>query len=450
MGIVRSTWKIFRLGLLGTGAGWMFALLTFNFNRVTDSDLGAAAILITTLIGLHHFLSPFQVFWGRLADRYPLWGYRRSPHILLSAIGGSILFVLLPGLAIELGQHNPLAIGLAFIIFSTFGILMSANGGASNALVAEVTTERERDAAVAVFRIMMIVSIILTAGVSKMLMPTYDPQQMQYLYNLTPLIVITATVLGLIGLEKRLSPHEHRVLMAQPRVESSDTGAFQLAWQLLSTNRQVRWFFVFVLLSIMGIFLQDAILEPFGAEVFGLIQAETATFTQIWGGSVLLSMIILVTITRFRPIPKKALATVGGVGTALGLLLIALTSMTKQQALLEPGLIVLGISTGVFNIGAVTMMMEMTIDGHTGIYMGLWGMANGLGNGLANALSGTLKTAFIETGLFQVGPGYGLIFGIEALMMLLAVMVLRHISVQEFRSLSQAEITTAMVFDTAT
>lgn len=72
--------KVLRLALPKLGVGWMFALLTSNFNRVSIVELGVMAIIVTTMIGLHHFLSPFQVVWGRIADSHPVFGLRRTPY----------------------------------------------------------------------------------------------------------------------------------------------------------------------------------------------------------------------------------------------------------------------------------------------------------------------------------------------------------------------------------
>ncbi len=57
MGFLRLLIKTIRLAITRIGAGWMFALLTFNFNRVAIADLGAIAVIVTSLIGLHHFIS---------------------------------------------------------------------------------------------------------------------------------------------------------------------------------------------------------------------------------------------------------------------------------------------------------------------------------------------------------------------------------------------------------
>jgi BCD family chlorophyll transporter-like MFS transporter len=119
---MRLAVKTLRLGLIRIGIGWMFALLALNFNRISIVGLGAPGVIVTTLIGLHHFLAPLQVFWGRLADHYPLWGYRRTPYILISALVSSLLFLALPTLAIDLGSHAPGAIGLAIGLFVMGGM----------------------------------------------------------------------------------------------------------------------------------------------------------------------------------------------------------------------------------------------------------------------------------------------------------------------------------------
>ncbi len=444
--------KTIRLSLIRVGIGWMFALLTFNFNRVSMVDLGAMGLIVATLIGLHHFLSPFQVFWGRLADRYPLFGYRRTPYIVLSTLVGSLIFLALPSIAIGLGQGSLATIALAFVLLAIFGLAMAANGSAAFALLAEVADERERGFVVAVTHTVLILSAIIAAGVAKVVVPEYSPEQMQFFYNLTPLGALSTTRLGVLGLERRITPAQHAELLrrAETTQATAPADGFRTALGLLQTNRQIRLFFWFVLLAIMGIFLQDAILEPFGGEVFHMTLAETSSFTQIWGGGVLLGMLLIGLASRLRPLSKKLLATGGGLGAGLGMGLVALSSVAQAEALLHPALLLVGFSVGMFNVGAMAMMMEMTVEGSTGLYMGLWGMAQGLGNGSANVLGGALHTALIETHLLRPDAAYGLIFGLEALLMVAAVLVLRSISVQEFKGLETNDLTSVMALDTAT
>ncbi len=451
MGLLRFAVKTFRLSLMRVGAGWMFALLTFNFNRVSIADLGAMAVIVTSLIGLHHFISFFQVYWGRFTDRYPIFGLRRTPYVILSNVGAALIFMALPSIAVGLGERSLVATIEAFLLIFLFGVLMAMNGSSSNALIAEVTTPKERGAVVAFIWATVIISGIVSAGVSRVIMPVYTPESMQFLYNLTPLIVTVTVLLGVVGLEKPISKEEHRRLLenAPEKGEAGPLETWRVASGLMKQNVQVRGFFVFVLLAIMGIFLQDAILEPFGAEVFGLPQKDTAAFQQAWGAGALVGMLGIGILSSIFPIAKKTIATLGGMGVAAALALLSISAITHQQGIIMPALMIMGLGIGLFNVGALAMMMEMTIEGQTGLYMGMWGMAQGLGNGFANVLSGLGHTVVIEGGLLSPALGYGLVFGLEALLMVTAIGVLRGISVQEFKGLSRQDITATLAMDTA-
>lgn len=448
MALLRLLVKTVRLAIVRVGAGWMFALLTFNFNRVTIADLGAIAVIVTSLIGLHHFISFFQVFWGRFADRNPILGYRRTPYIILSSLTASLVFMLLPSVAISLGERSFIGSIEAILLIAVFGVCMAMNGSSSNALIAEVTTPKERGGVVAFVWASVIISGIVSAVVAGQIMPQYSPEAMQQLYNLTPIVVLVSLSVGLLGMERRISKEEHAALLAaQPAENAMPLGTFRVARGLLRTNPQVRGFFLFVLLAIMGIFLQDAILEPFGAEVFGLSQRETAAFQQAWGGGALLGMLGIGLISSIFPIAKKTIATLGGFGVAGGLALIAASAATMQVALINPGLMLMGLGIGFFNVGALSMMMEMTVEGQTGLYMGLWGMAQGLGNGFANVLSGAFHTAVIETGILSHAAGYAMLFGVEALLMVIAIGILRGISVQAFKGLTRQDVGAVLAMD---
>lgn len=451
MGLLRFAVKTFRLSLMRVGAGWMFALLTFNFNRVTIADLGAMAVIVTTLIGLHHFISFFQVYWGRFTDRYPIFGLRRTPYVILSNIGAALIFMALPSVAIGLGERSLLATIEAFALIFLFGVLMAMNGSSSNALIAEVTTPKERGAVVAFIWATVIISGIVSAGVSRAIMPQYSPESMQFLYNLTPIIVTVTVMLGVLGLEKPISKEEHRKLLAAApeKGEAGPIETWRVAKSLMGRNPQVRGFFLFVLLAIFGIFLQDAILEPFGAEVFNMPQKDTAAFQQMWGAGALLGMLGIGILSSIFSIQKKTIATLGGLGVAGGLALLMISAITYHREIIQPALFIMGLGIGFFNVGALAMMMEMTVEGQTGLYMGMWGMAQGLGNGFANVVSGLGHTVMIEGGLVSPAVGYALVFGFEALLMVIAIGILRGISVQEFKGLTRQDITTALAMDTA-
>ncbi|WP_129632233.1 BCD family MFS transporter [Candidatus Oscillochloris fontis] len=450
MSAVRIIIKTIQLAITRVGAGWMFALLTFNFNRVAIGDLKAIAVIVTSLIGLHHFISFLYPYWGRLSDRHPILGFRRSPYILLSGLLASVPMLFLPSIAVGLGEQSLVATVEAFFLIGFFGMAMAMNGSSSNALIAEVIPEKSRGGAVAVVWAAVIISGIGSSIVSQVIMPHYTPEAMQSLYNLTPFVVLGTMFVGLIGVESRISKEEHAKLMAaQPAETDSPLGTLRVAARIMGENTQARNFFFYVLLGIMGIFLQDAILEPFGKQVFDMPQKQTAAFQQAWGAGALLGMFGIGLFSNFVPVAKKTIASIGAVGIAIGLGVIAVSSFIHQASLITPALLLMGLAIGFFNVGSLSMMMEMTIAGQAGLYMGMWGMAQGLGNGLANVVSGALVTVLMEQIGISYQIGYAMIFGFEAILMVGAVLILRGVSVQEFKGLSRRDVSTALAMDTA-
>lgn len=437
--------KTMRLALPKIGAGWMFALLTSHFNRVSIVELGVAAAVITVMIGMHHFLSPFQVIFGRMADRFPILGYRRTPYFIIGSLIASMAFVFLPDVAAAMGQGQTWAFVAGFGLLLMFGVGIAATGDSHHALIAEVTEEKSRGIIVAVVWTFNIISAIAAAIFIKVTVSEqFQFSEMQSLYRMTPAVVAVA-ILPLLGIEKRRSAQELKTLAASSAIANvSPIQALGVAYNLLRTNAQVRAFFGFVFFSIVGIFLQDAILEVFGAEVFGMTIKQTSMFSSTWGGGVLGGMLLMGILSSVMHISKKTIGLVGGLGTAFGLGLLTITALTGMQNLLMPALVIMGLFTGFYNVGALSMMMDMTVEGSTGLYMGMWGMAQAFGMGMSSFASGTLKTVLIESGILSPAIGYTAIFGLEVVLMVVGVAVLRSVDIQQFRTLTTADLTHAM------
>jgi BCD family chlorophyll transporter-like MFS transporter len=446
LGIVVQT---LRLALPKAGIGWMFALLTIDFNRIAIVELGVTAVLVTTMLAMHYFFSPFQVIFGRIADRKPIAGYRRTPYMILSAFVSSILFIALPSVAEAMGAGSFSAIIVGFSLFVVFGIAMAMLGDSYHSLIAEVTTERTRSSVISVVWIIAILSTIVAAVVMNTVRPEYTPEAMQTLYNLTPFVVMGTMLIGILGIEKRLNNDEIEAYQERAKAVAPQGNPIAVAVQLLRENPETRGFFIFILISIFAIFLQDNILEVFGAEVFGMTVAETTRFQPTWGGGVLLGMVVMGVLSGVMSISKKKMALVGCVGTAIGMAILAGSAFFEQQSVVLPALFVMGMFTGAFNVGALSMMMDMTVEGATGLYMGLWGVAQAFGTGMSSVTSGALHTGFIESGLLAPQAAYTLIFVAEAGFLIAAAAVLYGVSIKRFReshgiSLSREDFTRAM------
>lgn len=429
--------KTLRLALPKLGVGWMFALLTINFNRITIVELDVAAVAVTAMLALHYFLSPFQVISGRLADRSPVLGLRRTPYFLLAAVTASLVFLALPSVALAMGNGLALGYVAGFALLIVFGVSIAVMGDAHHSLIAKSVEPKYRGGVISVVWTFTIVSTIIASVIMSIVMPEYSPESMQQLYNLTPFIVIGSGVVGLIGIERRLTGDALGKALEKAAEVAPTGNPIKAAITVLRENRQAWGFFAFIFISILAIFLQDNILEPFGAEVFDMSLKETNAFQQMWGGGVLLGMILIGISSVVLPFSKRNIALAGCIGTALGMGTLAAAAFTQQQQLVTPSLVFMGFFTGIFNVGALSMMMDMTVEGATGLYMGLWGMAQAFGNGTASFGGGALHTGLIETGFLPVNAGYTFIFGLEAIGMTVAAIILLNLSVSRFHNLNE-------------
>ena len=447
--LVRSFLHTLRIALPKVGVGWMFALLTIDFNRVSIVELGIAAIIVTSLLSVHYMLAPFQVVIGRFADTHPIAGYRRTPYLVIASVVASLLFLLLPAAAHGVGAGSMLWLTGAIVLFVLFGLCMATIGDSYHSLIAEVTNEKTRGGVIAVVWIVMIMSTIASAILMNKIRPEYSPEAMQALYNLTPLIVIGFTLIGIWGVEKRMSPAELAESLQRSRLVAPPGNPLRVAWQTLNRNAETRAFFFFIFIAIFAIFLQDNILEVFGAEVFGMTVAETTRFQPTWGGGVLIGMILMGIASSIWSISKRSIVIIGCIGTSLFMVGLASASVFGLRDWVLPSLMAMGLFTGIFNVGALSLMMEMTVPGATGLYMGLWGTSQVMAQGTASVGSGALHTALIGSGLIEPAYAYGAIFGLEAAGLLVAAALVVSVSTSRFRAsqmapLSRADLTRAM------
>ncbi|MEO1286494.1 MAG: BCD family MFS transporter [Chloroflexota bacterium] len=442
---LRQTISVIQMTLPKIGIGWMFALLTSNFNRVAIHELGILAVLITAMLALYQFLAPFQVAFGRMADRHPIFGFRRGPYLFTGLLISAIVFPFLPDVAVAMGDGSILAIFAGFALLTIFGVGFAMAGNAHLALIVDNTEEKSRGITIALVWAVQIISIIISASVIKRIMPVYDIESMQQLYNLTIPIVLISTVASLIFNEKRLTQAGRETVLETSLRETPEGSIITMTINLLQSHETTRNFFWFIILSTMGVFLQDNILEVFGAEVFGMTVAETTSFQQLWGGGVLLSMMLVGIITMLRPFNKQSITLIGSVATAGGLCLLTFTSTMENQALLNPALFILGLGTGVYTIGALSVMMKLTTTGAVATYMGLWGMAQSFGSGFSSFFAGALHSSIIGTGLMAPAQGYGAIFFFEAFLMLWGAWMLLQVSVKGFQEdLNRSDLEFAM------
>ena len=440
-----------QLTLPRAAVGWLFAILTSNYNRISIHEMGIAAATITALLALYHFLSPFQVVFGRLTDRFPIFGYRRSPYVLIGLLLSSLAVAGLPAATLNMSQGLASGYVQVFALLMLFGIGFAMSGVSHLSLVADVIPERRRGLQVAMIWAMLLVGMIVSLAFIRGFMPEYDYERMQLLYALTIPVVVGVTLLGLVGVERR-TPRQEAASASSIAPSESRRGEAASLLRFVSdaaVEPNARNFFLFIFVALMGIGIQDNILEVFGAEVLGMTVGETGRFQQLWGMGSLVGMFVMGIATLRWSIPSRLAIAIGLLGIAAGLAAVAWGAFTAAAPVVLAALAAFGFFNGFFLVGSLTTMMDMTTEADRGAYMGLWGLSLALANGFASIVGGALVTGFIESGIVAASVGYGGIFLLEALLMLGSLYFILKVDTRHFRRVSGGSMRQTLAADLA-
>lgn len=256
------------------------------------------------------------------------------------------------------------------------------------------------------------------------MMPVYDPDTFWRITLTGMAIAACCFFFALLGEER---PGQAIV---------ADSPAEQLPFRALLremwADRRTRLFFVFLALGATSAFAQDAVLEPFGGQVFGLPAGETTRFNVYWGAGVVISLIATVLITRHRQAHDQTDTTVLGlIFTAVPLALLGGVALSESEALLIPILFLFGIGFGVYTIGAVSLLMAMTAEHRAGAYLGLWTVAQLLFRGIGVFLGGFIRdVAYLVSGSYPIA--YASVFLLEAVGLAICVLIIIKVDVPGF------------------
>jgi BCD family chlorophyll transporter-like MFS transporter len=230
--------------------------------------------------------------------------------------------------------------------------------------------------------------------------------------------------------------------------EREDQITLGRALRILTASRQTGIFFAFLLAMTLGLFLQEAVLENYGGEVFNMPPSATTSLNAFFGTGTLLGLVA----TGFGLIPRLGKQRTTKLGclltiAALGLIILAgFSSNPNPGAIganptaLQAAVGIFGLTSGVVTTGALTLMLDLTAAETAGTFIGAWGLAQALAKALSTWLGGLI---YQRVGLALFGqPIYGFItvFAVEALMMAIAIGLLWWVNVREFKTDSQQAI----------
>lgn len=421
-------WKQIKLGLIHVAVAMTLVPINSTLNRVMIKELAISATLVAILASLPYLFSPIQVAIGSFSDRHPVWGYRRSPYILMGLLLCVTGLILSPQAAFLLNNNFWAGVAVGILAFGAWGMGYNLASVSYLSMATEISGARNRGRTIAVMWFMMITSIIFTAITLSNLV---DPYTEQALINAFWVVAGIALTLGLIGLFRLEERH-----VSTSSTEKDEQYSWFFLLKSIRKNPQVTRFFWYLAILLAAILGQDILLEPFAGEAFGLSVRDTTRITAIWGTCVLVALLVAGFLeNRF----SKMLVVKLGAWTALvGFLTITLSGIIYDLQIFYGGVVLLGIGTGLSTVSNLSLMFDMTTATQVGLFIGAWGMSNAMSRLLGTVLSGAVRDLLTQI-LQNPVTAYIVVFIIEAMMLAVSLIILRGIDVGEFRQ--QAEKT---------
>jgi BCD family chlorophyll transporter-like MFS transporter len=418
--------KRFQLALIHTAVAMTLVPINSTLNRVMIYELGISKTLFTLLAITPYMLAPIQVAVGSFSDRHPIAGFRRTPYILAGLLLCVLGVSLSPQVAVLMSENFTLGVIVGIFAFGAWGMGYNLSAVSYFSLASELSGEKGRGKTVATMFFIMVIGLIATGITLSRMVPTYTPEGLTRAFIS---VGAAALFLGLLGLF-RLEPRSG-MSAASAR---ADTYTLKEMTSVIMANPVARIFFVYLLLLLAAILSQDVLLEPFGAEAFGMSLEATSRIVSISSTFTLLAFIIAGFLES--RMPKKTIAQAGNLGALAGFVLIILSGVIGSLSLFYAGLTLLGFGTGFSTVANLSLMFDLTIPEKVGLYIGAWGFSNGLSRLIGLLMAGIVAdTATKITGSEM--NGYLVVFGIEALMLLVASIMLLRIDVSSFKK--QAE-----------
>jgi MFS transporter, BCD family, chlorophyll transporter len=199
-------------------------------------------------------------------------------------------------------------------------------------------------------------------------------------------------------------------------------------------SRQARLFFMFLGMTTLFFYTQDVILEPFAATVFDMPLSTTNRFSAYWGSLALAGIVVsLILARRFpRRVNNMSLSRWSVFVLIAAFAIFFISAAAQVRSLVTIGLVVMGVGLGMWTVGPLGLMMDMTRAWGAGLYLALWTVASTIARGLGLVLGGVLLDVVLALTGGQQSTSYAVVFLFQMVGFVGAWLVLRQISVQRF------------------
>ena len=434
-----------KISIFHLGSGMADVLITGVWNRIMVADLGFGATIVGLLTGLRYFLAPIGIWAGRYSDTRAVRGSRRLFWIWLGRAMMVLSTVSLGfGTAelVAMAQNGvvgqaPFGLWAVLIVsFLLFSLGSALSGSTFLALVYDRSAEHQRGRAVGLVWTFLLLGFTIGGIFFSVMLPheegtgvgeiAFTSETVQNLFLVTAGILGLMWFFSLLGEEKR----DSIALMQQTEPDTSLRHDLGLVWR----SRPMRFFLFYLVLSMVFAFLQDTVLEPFAGQVFDMEAQITNRFSAYWGSMAILGSFGFLFLSRRYPALTNARMSMGGVFfLIIAYVIFAVSSFAEIRGLVTPGLIMLGFGLGIWNIGTLGLMMDMSPLGRAGTFLGFWTLSVTFARGFGVSGGGIVRDVVLSlTGEFTMA--YGVVFVIGIVGLGVSWLALSQVNIKDYKS----------------
>ncbi|NTU97660.1 MAG: BCD family MFS transporter, partial [Chlorobiaceae bacterium] len=217
MNKIVKTLNLVRLCMFQMGFGLMLGFVQDILNRVMIKELLLPATIALGLISLKELMAMFgvKVWVGNLSDRLSVFGYRRTPYILIGLVFCVVSFVLSPSAAYEVkvggtafSQMLPAMLADAglwklCVIFLMFGFGLQVATTAYYALIADIVPEEHIGKITGASWTLMVLTAIISNWNIGNYLKVFTPERLTQVAEIGGLITLAFGLIAVIGIEKR-------------------------------------------------------------------------------------------------------------------------------------------------------------------------------------------------------------------------------------------------------
>ncbi len=417
--------RLLRLALFQISVGIAAVLLNGTLNRVLIVEMNTPTWIVALMIGIPLLIAPFRALIGYRSDVHrSVLGWRRVPYIWFGTLGQFGGLAIMPFALILLTRADTFALGVAAscLAFLLTGAGMHVTQTAGLALATDIAPEDKRPRVVALLYVMLLVGMMLASfSIGQLLIDFSSTRLVQVIQGAAALTLI----LNIAALWKQEA--RNRALTSSTR----SNPAFADIWASFTAQPHARRLLLAIGVGAMAFAMQDALLEPYGGEILGLSVGSTTALTGSWaiGAMIAFGWSARQLSTGADPLRLAGLGAVAGIAAFLMALFAA---PLASVPLLFAGAGLIGFGTGLFAVGTMIAAMGLAQHSNAGLALGAWGAVQASCAGIGVALGGLIRDGIayvalhdgIGATLADRSTGYGTVYLLEILLLLIALVVL--------------------------